>query len=61
MAILRRLEGNSNAFEAEFVARVENPLGGMLLRGEVDYGQNVLVDAFGEELVFQKGIERHTS
>ncbi len=55
MAILRRLEENSDAFEAEFAARVENPLGGMLLRGEIDYGQNVLVDASGGELVFQTG------
>jgi ATP-dependent Clp protease ATP-binding subunit ClpA len=60
MAILRRLEENSDAFEAEFAARVENPLGGMLLRGEIDYGQNVLVDASGGELVFQTGVERHT-
>lgn len=30
---------------------VENPLGGMLLRGEVDYGQSVSVEAAGDKLV----------
>ncbi len=60
MAILRRLEENSNIFETEFATRVENPLGGMLLRGEIDYGQNVLVDVFGGELVFQTRMERRT-
>ncbi|OQY28760.1 MAG: hypothetical protein B6243_11760, partial [Anaerolineaceae bacterium 4572_5.2] len=55
MAILRRLEEKSDTFNAEFAARVENPLGGMLLRGEIDYGQNVLVGASGGKLVFQTG------
>ncbi len=60
MIILRKLEENLDTFEAEFAARVENPLGGMLLRGEIDYGQNVLVDASDGELVFQTGTERLT-
>ncbi len=45
-------DGQSTRLRETFVSQIENPLGGMILRGEVEYGQTVRVDeAHGEFVV----------
>ncbi len=49
-------QGNASAVLREtFEAQIENALGGMILRGEVDYGQTVRVDAeqSGQRVMFK--------
>jgi ATP-dependent Clp protease ATP-binding subunit ClpA len=43
-------ESGSPSLRTVIAQQVEEPLGGMLLRGEVDYGQTIVVDVRGNEL-----------
>lgn len=54
LALLSQIGASSADSMKKIIAqRVENPLGGMLLRGEIDYGQTVSLDAARNELVFR--------
>lgn len=54
LSLLSRIGATSTDSMRKIIARrVENPLGGMLLRGEIDYGQTVLLGVARNELVFR--------
>lgn len=54
LSLLNRIGATGADSMRKIIAqRVENPLGGMLLRGEIDYGQTVSLDAARNELVFR--------
>ncbi|MFQ5578477.1 MAG: hypothetical protein ACE5G8_15960, partial [Anaerolineae bacterium] len=57
LAFLARQPGGRQrttpAIEAAISQHIENPLGAMLLRGEVDHGQTIAVDVAGNQLVIK--------